>query len=67
MEVGTKIHHQGIVYKAVFLTAFYGFLRRSNLAPHSGLSFDSSRHITAGDQIFCKNSSKMVKNQSEQK
>ena len=46
--------YMGIVYKAVFLTAFYGFLRLSNLAPHSRLTFDPSRHNTAGDVISAK-------------
>ena len=46
--------YMDIVYKAVFLTAFYGFLRVSNLAPHFRLTFDFSRHITAGDVIFAK-------------
>ena len=46
--------YMGIVYKAVFLTAFFGFLRLSNLAPHSHLSFDPSRHVTGGDVIFVK-------------
>ena len=48
------------VYKAVFLTAFYGFLRLSSLAPHSRLSFDPSRHITAGDVIFAKRFVKII-------
>ena len=52
--------YMGIVYKAVFLTAFYGFLRLSNLAPHSHLSFDSSRHITAGDVMFAKTFVKII-------
>ena len=51
----------GIVYKAVFLTAFYCFLRLSNLAPHSRLSFDASRHITGGDVIFAKKFAKWSK------
>ena len=39
----------GSVYKAMFLTAFFAFLRLSNLTSHSAPSFDPSRHITAGD------------------
>ena len=57
--------YMGIVYKAVFLTAFYGFLRPSNLAPHSRLSFDPSRHITAGDVIFAKKIVKIILKWSE--
>ena len=44
----------GAVFKAIFLTAFFGFLRLSNLTPHSASSFDPSRHITAGDVFFSK-------------
>ena len=44
----------GSVYKAVFLTGFFGFLRLSNLAPHSTATFDPSRHLTAGDVFFTK-------------
>ena len=43
----------GLIFKAVFLTAFYGFLR-SNLAPHARALFDPSRHITVGDLMFSK-------------
>ena len=32
--------------------AFFGFLRLSNIAPHSLNSFDPSRHLCAGDLIF---------------
>ena len=46
--------HMGRIFKAVFLTALFGFLRLSNLAPHSKSLFDSSRHITPGDLIFSK-------------
>ena len=44
----------GEVFKAVFLLAFFGFLRLSNIAPHSLTSFDSSRYLCAGDLIFTK-------------
>ena len=46
--------HMGLVYKAIFLTAFFGFLHLSNLTPHSVSSFDPSRHITAGNVFFSK-------------
>lgn len=39
----------GIVYKCVFLFAFYGFFRCSNLLPHSLSSFNSLRHLTRRD------------------
>ena len=41
-------------YKALFLMAFFGFLRISNLAPHSYSQFDPSRHLTPSDIIFKK-------------
>ena len=37
------------VFKAVFLIAFFGFLRISNIAPDSASSFDSSRNFTPSD------------------
>ena len=36
----------GFVFKPVFLIAFFGFLRISNLAPHSVRAFDPSRNMT---------------------
>ena len=36
------------------MLAFFGFLRLSNIAQHSLTSFDSSRHLCAGDLIFTK-------------
>ena len=50
----------GSVFKAVFLLAFFGFLRLSNIAPHSLTSFDSSRHLCAGDLIFTKKFLKVI-------
>ena len=46
------------VFRAVFLTGFFGFLRLSNLAPHSLNTFDHSRHLTGQDLFFTK---KLVK------
>ena len=45
----------GQVLQAVFLT---GFFRLSNLAPHSLVGFDPSRHLTGQDLFFTK---KLVK------
>ena len=50
----------GVVFKAVFLLAFFGFLRLSNITPHSLTSFDSSRHLCAGDLIFTKKFLKVI-------
>ena len=45
----------GSVFKAVFLIAFFGFLRISNIAPHSIASFDPTRHLTPSDVKISKN------------
>ena len=41
-----------ILFRAIFLLAFFGFLRMSNIAPHSKFKFDSSRHFLRQDVIF---------------
>ena len=46
------------VFRAIFLTGFFGFFRLSNLAPHSSLTFDPSRHLTGHDLFFTR---KLVK------
>ena len=48
------------VFKAVFLTAFFGFFRLSNLAPHAITEFDSTRHFTGGDVFFLKNEAQLL-------
>ena len=40
------------VFRAIFLTGFFGFLRLSNLAPHSLATFDHTRHLTGHDLFF---------------
>ena len=40
------------VFRAIFLTGFFGFLRLSNLAPHSLATFDHTRHLTGQDLFF---------------
>ena len=52
--------YMGKIFKAVFLLAFFGFLRLFNIAPHSLSTFDPSRHLTAGDLIFTKKFLKVV-------
>ena len=49
-----------ITFKAIFLTAFFGFFRLSNLAPHSSNEFDPSKHFTGGDVFFEKLQVKML-------
>ena len=44
----------GVVYKAVFSVAFFGFFRLSNLALHAISSFDDARHLTGADIFFTK-------------
>ena len=41
-----------ILYRAIFLTSFYGFLHMSNLAPHSAKHFSQNRHFLRQDLIF---------------
>ena len=40
------------LFRAIFLTAFYAFLRISNIAPHSAKAFDPTRHFLRQDLIF---------------
>ena len=40
------------LYKSAFLLAFFGFLRMSNIAPHSKQKFDSQKHFLRQDIIF---------------
>ena len=42
----------GSVYKAIFLVAFFGFLRLSNMTPHSIALYDPSRWLSASDVTF---------------
>ena len=44
--------YMGTIFKAVFLTAFFSFLRISNLVPHSISTFDHMRQLARGDVIF---------------
>ena len=41
-----------IIYKSIFLLAFFTFLRISNFAPLSVSQFDTSRHLTRGDVVW---------------
>ena len=40
------------LFRAIFLTVFYAFLRISNVAPHCLKAFDPSRHFLRQDLIF---------------
>ena len=41
-----------ILYKSIFLLAFYTFLRISNFSPSSDAEFDTTRHLTRGDIVW---------------
>ena len=40
------------LFRAIFLTAFYAFLRMSNIAPHSSKAFEPTKHFLRQDLIF---------------
>ena len=41
-----------LLFRAIFLVSFYGFLRMSNIAPHSLSKFDPNKHLLRKDLIF---------------
>ena len=51
---------EAVVFKAVILTAFFGFFRLSNIAPHAVAEFDCTRHFTGADVFFQKNEVKLL-------
>ena len=51
---------EAVVFKAVILTAFFGFFRLSNIAPHAVAEFDCSRHFTGGGCILSTERSKAI-------
>ena len=52
--------YMGQVYKTVFLVAFFGFFRLSNLCPHSLNTYDFTRHLAGGDVFWDENSLKIL-------
>ena len=50
----------GISFKAIFLIAFFVFLRISNVAPQSLSQFDPSRHLTPADVKISKKYMKLI-------
>ena len=52
--------YMGQVFKALYLVAFYSFLRLSNIVPHSLHQFDPSRHLARGDIFLNKSSAKIL-------
>ena len=51
LEVTAKLEAPQI-FTALYLLAFFSFLRLSNMVPHSFKNFDGSRHLARGDIIF---------------
>ena len=49
-----------VTIKAIFLSAFFGFFRISNLVPHSISTYDSTRHFSGGDIFFQKKIVKLL-------
>ena len=41
-----------LVYKSLYLLAFFSFLRLSNILPHTIKKIDKSRHLCVGDVVF---------------
>ena len=52
--------YMGQVFKALYLLAFYSFLRLSNIVPHAIHQFDPSRHLARGDIFLGKSSGKVL-------
>ena len=52
--------YMGQVYKTVFLLAFFGFFRLSNLCPHSFNTYDFTRHLAEGNVFWDVNSLKIL-------
>ena len=51
IQLTEKFPHSRI-FKAIFLLAFHGFFRLSNLVPVTSASFDPVRHLTSSDLIW---------------
>ena len=48
------------VFTALYLLAFYSFLRLSNIVPHAFTGFDISRHLARGDVILGDSSAVLI-------
>ena len=44
--------YMGQVFKAIYLTAFFSFLRLSNFVPHALSQFSAKKHLTKEDIFF---------------
>ena len=47
-----QLTYMGDIFKAVYLLGFFGFLRLSNLVPHSLTSYSHLKHLSKGDFFF---------------
>ena len=45
--------YMGQIFKSIYLTAYFTFLRISNFGPHKMADFDHTRHLARGDVFFC--------------
>ena len=52
LSLSCDILSDPLLFRAIFLTAFYGFLRMSNIAPHSSAKFNPEFHLLRQDLIF---------------
>ena len=52
LSLSCDILSDPLLFKAIFLTAFFGFLRMSNIAPHSSSKFDPCVHFLRQDLMF---------------
>ena len=52
ISISCDILADPILYRAIFLTAFFGFLRMSNIAPHSAKKFNPNRHFLRKDSYL---------------
>ena len=61
LSLSCDILSDPILFRAIFLTAFYGFLRMSNIAPHSSKKFDHNHHFLRQDLIFAPPGAHLIK------
>ena len=52
LSISCDILSDPVLFRAIFLTAFYGFLRMSNIAPHSSSKFNPDVYLIRQDVII---------------
>ena len=52
ISISCDIHQDPLLFRTIFLVAFHGFIRMSNVAPHSMKHFSRDRHILRQDVVF---------------